>query len=131
MSPTDHARLLPWAGPEGKPCYLAGDGAGYLSRLADTMEATQLGLAGELLQESHRVLASRQWTSGELQLLAVQLTEALGNVHRIAVSRGARLLPPAYEDFDKPDDEDDWQDAAQHSARATTIPTPHPSTVVA
>lgn len=43
-------RLLPWAGPEGKPCYLTGDGSGgYLSRLADNMEAVQLGLAADLL----------------------------------------------------------------------------------
>lgn len=38
MSGTGQLRLLPWAGPEGKPCYLAGDGPGYLSRLADNME---------------------------------------------------------------------------------------------
>ncbi|WP_406418041.1 hypothetical protein OH809_33180 [Streptomyces sp. NBC_00873] len=116
MSLTNQARLLPWAGPEGKPCYLAGDGTGYLSRLADNMESAQLGLAGELVQEAQRVLDGRQWSPGELHLLAVQLTEALTNVHRIAVSRGARLPAPAYEDLDaldKPDDEDDRRPAAQ------------------
>ncbi|WP_405998878.1 hypothetical protein [Streptomyces sp. NBC_00829] len=119
MSLTDTVRLLPWTGPEGKPCYLAGDGAGFLSRLADNMEAAQLGLAGELIDEAQQVLESRAWTPGELHLLTVQLTEALGNVHRIAVSRGARLPAPAYDDLDaldKPDEEDeedDRLDAAQ------------------
>lgn len=93
-------RLLPWTGPEDKPCYLASDGAEYLSRLADNMESTQLGLAEDLFHEAERVLDKRQWTQGELHLLAVQLTEALGNVHRVAVGRGARLPTPADDGFD-------------------------------
>jgi hypothetical protein len=101
---------LPWTGPEGKPCYLAGDGAGYLSRLADNMEVAQLGLAGELLQEAQRILEERRWTPGELHLLTVQLTEALGNVHRIAQSRGARLPAPAYDDLETVDDQEDADD---------------------
>ncbi|MFB7928950.1 hypothetical protein [Streptomyces sp. NPDC056039] len=111
-SETGQLRLLPWAGPEGKPCYLAGDGVGYLSRIADTMEANQLGLAGNLFQEAEHVLDKRQWTQGELHLLAVQLTEALGNVHRIAVSRGARLPTPAADDFDAVDDQEDEQSSS-------------------
>jgi hypothetical protein len=120
MSLTNQARLLPWAGPEGNPCYLTGDGTGYLSRLADNMESTQLGLAGDLVQEAQRVLEKRQWTPGELHLLAVQLAEALTNVHRVAVSRGARLPTPVYEDpdaLDNPDDEDDRQDSLQSVQR--------------
>ena len=108
MGLTNQVRLLPWAGPEGKPCYLAGDGTGYLSRLADNMESTQLGLADELVQEAQHTLDGRRWTPGELHLLAVQLTEALTNVHRIAVSRGARLPAPAYDDLD-PLDRDDLE----------------------
>ncbi|WP_316959752.1 hypothetical protein [Streptomyces sp. TRM68367] len=107
-------------GPEGNPCYLAGDGVGYLSRLADNMEVTQLGLAGELLQEAQRVLDKRQWTPGELHLLTVQLTEALGNVHRIAVSRGARLPTPADDDLDTvddPEDEEDERDSSDPAVR--------------
>ncbi|MER6630096.1 hypothetical protein ABT301_17980 [Streptomyces sp. NPDC000987] len=115
VSPAGRLRLLPWTGPEGKPCYLAGDGTGYLSRLADNTESAQLGLAADLLQEAHRVLDGRQWTPGELHLLAVRLTEALTNVHRIAVSRGERLPVPAYEDLDAVDDEDDQ------------LGTPHPA----
>jgi hypothetical protein len=107
MSLTGELRLLPWAGPEGKPCYLSSDGAGFMSRLADQTEAVQLGLAGELIEEAQQVLADRAWTPGELHLLTVQLTEALANAHRIAVSRGARLPMPAFEDPEAVDDEDD------------------------
>jgi hypothetical protein len=100
VSPVDTLRLLPWVGPEGKPCYLSGDGSGFVSRLADTMEASQLGSAEELIEEAQQILDERAWTPGEIHLLAVQLTEALGNVHRIALSRGARLPPLAYADLD-------------------------------
>jgi hypothetical protein len=82
------------------------------------MESAQLSLAGELLQEAKRVLDGRHWTPGELQLLAVQLTEALTNVHRIAVSRGERLPAPTYEDLDAIDDEDDQLDTPQPMQRA-------------
>jgi len=50
--------------------------------------------------------------------LTVQLTEALANVHRIAVSRGERLPSPAYEDLDAIDDEDDELDASQPTQHA-------------
>ncbi|MFJ7206352.1 hypothetical protein ACIQWR_22800 [Streptomyces sp. NPDC098789] len=91
------ARLLPWTSPEGKPCYLVGDGAGPVSRLADSMEAEQLDMAADLLDEAQCVLAELKWTPGELHLLAVQLTESLGAVHRVAESRGTRLPDPAYD----------------------------------
>ncbi|MDX3457259.1 hypothetical protein PV396_35780 [Streptomyces sp. ME02-8801-2C] len=117
MTLRNEIRLLPWAGPEGKPCYLAGDGTGYLSRLADNMESTQLGLAGELVQEAQHTLDGRQWTPGELHLLAVQLTEALTNVHRIAVSRGARLPAPAYDDLDTLDDLENGDEDRDSPAR--------------
>ncbi|MGP2442853.1 hypothetical protein [Streptomyces sp. JW3] len=69
-----------------------------MARLADQAEAEQLDLAGELIEESQRVLADRAWPPGELHLLTVQLTEALTNTHRIAVSRGARLPLLTFED---------------------------------
>ncbi|MCX4788450.1 hypothetical protein OG369_20435 [Streptomyces sp. NBC_01221] len=78
-----------------------------MSRLVDSMEATQLGLAGDLIDDAQRVLAERAWTPGELHLLTVQLTETLVNVHRIAVSRGARLLLPADDALDALDGGDD------------------------
>ncbi|WP_329533431.1 hypothetical protein [Streptomyces sp. NBC_01450] len=112
-------RLLPWSGPEGKPCYLAGDGSGgYLSRLADNMEAVQLGLAADLVEEAKRTLDGRKWTPGELHLLAVQLTEALTDVHRVAESRGARLADPAWDDPDVIDDEDEDDPARPVEASA-------------
>ncbi|WP_405948160.1 hypothetical protein OG588_17830 [Streptomyces prunicolor] len=104
----DVVRLLPWVGPEGKPCFLSGDGSGgYLARLADNMEAVQLGLAADLMKEARGVLDGRGWTSGELHLLAVQLTEALTDVHRVAESRGARLADPVWDNADAIDDDDD------------------------
>lgn len=58
-------RLLPWSSPDGKPCYVAGDGTGFVSRTADTVEATQLGSAAELIGEARAVLAGRRWTPGK------------------------------------------------------------------
>ncbi|MFG2132275.1 hypothetical protein ACGFNV_31300 [Streptomyces sp. NPDC048751] len=91
-------RLLPWASPEGKPCYLVGDGTGRLSRLADTVEAVQLGMAGELLAHAADMLADRKVTSAQLRFLAARMAEALRDVHRIAESRGARLDAPERHD---------------------------------
>ncbi|MFE3886374.1 hypothetical protein ACWIG5_05565 [Streptomyces lydicus] len=92
------ARLLPWTGPEGKPCFLVSDGTGYVSRVADAMEAAQMALAAELLTEAQRVLAGRAWTSGELHLLTAELAESLAEVRRVAESRGARLAALGGED---------------------------------
>ncbi|WP_241777665.1 hypothetical protein [Streptomyces sp. CT34] len=89
------ARLLPWSSADGKPCFVVGDGTGPVSRIADSIEAAQLDSAAELIDESRRVLAGRAWTSGELQLLTVELTDSLDEVHRVARSRGARLPKPS------------------------------------
>jgi hypothetical protein len=85
-------RLLPWASPEGKPCYLDGDGTGRLSRLADDIEAVQLNMSAELLDHAADMLADRRVTSSQYRFLAARMAEALRDVHRIAESRGARLL---------------------------------------
>ncbi|WP_371791652.1 hypothetical protein OG285_19040 [Streptomyces sp. NBC_01471] len=88
-------RLLPWSGPEGKPCYLSTDDAdGYLSRLADSTEAVQLGLADELLEHAPEVLGDGTAELAELRLLAASLTGALRDVLRVAISRGHRLSVP-------------------------------------
>ncbi|KIZ18437.1 hypothetical protein [Streptomyces natalensis] len=93
---TDGARLLPWTNPDGNPCFLVSDGTGYVARLADDVEDALLGLAAELIEEARRVLGARAWTPGELHLLAIELTEALTAMYRVAESRGARLpVPPA------------------------------------
>lgn len=51
------ARLLPWTTLDGNPCFLSGDGSGYLSRIADGIEAVQLGTAYELIGHVEDLLA--------------------------------------------------------------------------
>ncbi|MFI1736742.1 hypothetical protein [Streptomyces sioyaensis] len=97
MSRNDTARLLPWSSPDGKPCFLVGDGTGYVSRLADEVEEAQLDSAAELIEEAQRILAARAWTPGEIHLLALELTTALADVRRVAESRGARLPVPEHD----------------------------------
>ncbi|MFD7231324.1 hypothetical protein [Streptomyces sp. NPDC059881] len=81
-------RLLPWRGPEGKPCYVIGDGHGPVSRLADQIEAVQLGLAGQLLDQVQSPLDEPDVTPVELHTLVTHLSEALSDVLRIVKSRG-------------------------------------------
>ena len=87
-------RLLPWSGQGGKPCYLIGDGTGYLSRVADDIECVQLGMSVRLLDHATDMLADDKVTSAQLRFLVARMTEALRDVHRIAESRGARLPGP-------------------------------------
>ncbi|MEV6586459.1 hypothetical protein [Streptomyces acidicola] len=93
-------RLLPWVGPEGKPCYVVTDGAGYVSRMADTVERLQLGMAEGLLDHAAHILADRRATSAQLRFLLARMAESLADVHRIAESRGARLPVPVHRDPD-------------------------------
>lgn len=97
---TGPVRLLPWSTPEGRPCYLVGGGAGHVSRVADRVERVQLDMAAELLDHAADMLADRRVTSGQLRFLAARLAESLGDVHRVAESRGTRLPVPAYHDLD-------------------------------
>ncbi|MFF0202293.1 hypothetical protein [Streptomyces sp. NPDC005017] len=107
------ARLLPWAGTEGKPCYLVTDGTGYLSRVADTIESVQLGMAGDLLGHAADLLADRRATPDQLRYMLARMHEALTDVRRVAESRGARLPEPARGHHDEldldlgPDRQDD------------------------
>ncbi|MDT0459061.1 hypothetical protein RM550_25660 [Streptomyces sp. DSM 41527] len=92
MTTHNELRLLPWAGPEGNPCYLSTEGSGgYLSRLADTTEAVQLEMAAELLEHAVEVLGDGDAEPNEVRLLAMDMTEALRDVRRVAISRGHRL----------------------------------------
>ncbi|MFD3541382.1 hypothetical protein ACFWUQ_18060 [Streptomyces sp. NPDC058662] len=92
MTPHNELRLLPWSGPDGKPCFLsADDTAGYVSRLADNTEAVQLGLGAELLGYVAEVLADEEADSDELRLLVTDLAGALRDAVRVATSRGHRL----------------------------------------
>lgn len=82
-------RLLPWAGPDGKPCYLIGDGTGRLDRLADQVETVQLGLARQTLARARAVLNGPEPPAGELRALAAQLGDALGDALLIAECRAS------------------------------------------
>lgn len=92
MTARNELRLLPWSGPEGKPCYLStDDSAGHMSRLADNIEAVQLGMAVELLDLAWETLCDEDSTFEELRLLGEKLTGALRDVLRVAASRGHLL----------------------------------------
>ncbi|MBB6437063.1 hypothetical protein [Streptomyces candidus] len=95
-------RLLPWTGDGGKPCYVHTDDAlGPVSRVADTIESIQLGMAGDLLRHAEDMLVERRVTQAELRFLAGRLSESLRDVVRVAESRGARTAPPPCRD-DRP-----------------------------
>ncbi|MFE1431108.1 MULTISPECIES: hypothetical protein [Streptomyces] len=85
------ARLLPWAGEDGKPCYLLTDGDGPLARAADAVEAVQLSMAVGLLRHADGLLADERASSVQLRYLLARMCESLRDVHRVAESRGARL----------------------------------------
>lgn len=99
MDPARHARtlrLLPWPSPEGRPCYVVTDSeGGYVSRLADEMEAVQLALSEDVLGHSRAVLGAPAPPYSELRFVAARLAECLNDVLRVAESRGGRLgMPP-------------------------------------
>jgi hypothetical protein len=82
-------RLLPWTGPEAKPCFLiTDDGGGRVSRLADITEATQLDMGAQLLAHADALLPDA--TETQLRFLAERLVEALRDILRIAESRGQK-----------------------------------------
>ncbi|MFH9815549.1 hypothetical protein [Streptomyces sp. NPDC017230] len=92
MTPQSELRLLPWSGPDGKPCYLStDDNGGYMSRLADNIEAAQLGTAIDLLERALEVLSDQDAGLSELRLMLTELRGALGDVLRVATSRGHLL----------------------------------------
>jgi hypothetical protein len=92
MTALNELRLLPWSGPEGKPCYLSTDDReGYMSRLADNIEAVQLGTAAELLEQAWNKLDDQDTGSEDLRRLTKELTGVLRDVLRVAISRGHLL----------------------------------------
>ncbi|MGW7386695.1 hypothetical protein [Streptomyces sp. NPDC054794] len=92
MTVPNELRLLPWSGPEGKPCYLnTDDKDGYMSRLADNIEAVQLGTAAELLEQASDTLDDQDAGPEDLRRMAKELTGALRDVLRVATSRGHLL----------------------------------------
>ncbi|MER6268882.1 hypothetical protein [Streptomyces sp900105755] len=92
-------RLLPWPNPEGKPCYLVTDNSGgYLSRLADDLEATQLATGTDVLTHAREGLADPMSPYAEVRYAGIRLAECLTDALRVAESRGMRLPAPKAED---------------------------------
>ncbi len=89
-------RLLPWPGLAGQRCYLVSDAdsEGYLSKLADEMEAVQLQMGTELIGHARLMLSDRKADTRELRYLTNRLIEALQDALRIAESRGGRIPMP-------------------------------------
>ncbi|MEW2604421.1 hypothetical protein AB0894_11505 [Streptomyces sp. NPDC047916] len=93
MTTPNELRLLPWSGPGGKPCYLSTDDPdGYMSRLADNIEAIQLGTAEKLLKMASETLDDEDADPIQLRRLGNALACALKDVLRVAVSR-EQLVP--------------------------------------
>ncbi|MCE3036023.1 hypothetical protein [Streptomyces sp. CMSTAAHL-2] len=93
MTAPNELRLLPWSSSDGKPCYLnTDDKTGYMSRLADNIEAVQLGTAAELLEHASDTLNDQDTDPEDMRLLAKELTGSLRDVLRIATSRGHLLV---------------------------------------
>ncbi|MFJ3477310.1 hypothetical protein [Streptomyces microflavus] len=89
MTTPNELRLLPWSGPGDKPCYLSTDDPdGYMSRLADSLEATQLGQVGALLEEASEALGTQDASLDEMRCLVTELAGSLRDVYRVATSRG-------------------------------------------
>lgn len=89
MTTPNELRLLPWSGPGDKPCYLSTDDPdGYMSRLADNIEAVQLGTASALLEEASEALDNQGMSLVDMRCLVKELTGALRDVYRVATSRG-------------------------------------------
>jgi hypothetical protein len=117
-SPGAGLRLLPWESETGKPCFLTrGEPDSVLSRFADAIEATQLRDAAKVLKGARAVLADD--VAGELAVRkALQtLMYSVGDVLRIADSRGARLPDPD-EDGDGEGQEADGGEGPQLPAEA-------------
>ncbi|MDT9701858.1 hypothetical protein [Streptomyces sp. P17] len=94
MTMPSELRLLPWTGPDGKPCLLSTDDSdGHMSRLADSVESVQLGMATELLGQASAMLDDADTDPNDLPLLAKDLAGALRDTLRVAISRGHRLAP--------------------------------------
>ncbi|MCQ8193518.1 hypothetical protein NP777_35765 [Streptomyces sp. RCU064] len=92
-------RLLPWTTDDGRPCLLSGaDDGGYVSKLADEMEAAQLGMGTDVLEYALKVLKDTKASHGELRYVGTRLAECLSDALRVAESRGMRLPVPDKEE---------------------------------
>ncbi|MEU6394833.1 hypothetical protein [Streptomyces sp. NPDC046939] len=106
-------RILPWESDMGHACYLAADPEqlGYsrsvVSRLADRIEDGQLTDGAHVLQGARAVLDDPKAGKEALRRSLALVTRALGDVLRVADSRGARLTPPAIEDAETGADQEE------------------------
>ncbi|MDI9889397.1 hypothetical protein QMZ92_35085 [Streptomyces sp. HNM0645] len=92
MTVPKELRLLPWSGPEGKPCYLSTDDqGGYMSRLPDNVESIQIGSAAQLLNLASELLDDKKAGLDDMRRLTRELVWSLRDVLRIATSRGDLL----------------------------------------
>ncbi|MFC7968848.1 hypothetical protein [Streptomyces cinereoruber] len=92
MTSRDELRLLPWSSPDGKPCFLStDDNSSRLSRLADALETAHLDQAAEVLDHAIELLSLPEPDTVDLRAASAELTGALGQVLRVAESRGQRL----------------------------------------
>ncbi|MCP3822303.1 hypothetical protein NLX86_30735 [Streptomyces sp. A3M-1-3] len=108
MTTNSAHRLLPWARPDGAPCYLSTDGTGPVSELADRIEEMQLSVSEELLTHARLMFRAPSVPSTEFRFLSMRLAEALHDCLRVAVSRGDRLphhdpRDPVADDAEDPD----------------------------
>ncbi|MEU2119425.1 hypothetical protein ABZ567_28105 [Streptomyces sp. NPDC016459] len=72
-----------------------GRAGGYVSRLADDMEAAQLAMAEDVLKEAGEVLGDSLSTYTDVRYAGVRLADCLTDVLRVAESRGLRLPGPS------------------------------------
>ncbi|MFD9863717.1 hypothetical protein [Streptomyces alboflavus] len=95
MTGTGKLRLMPWPDERGRACYLSTDNEnGFLSRVADQVEATQLGMASDLLDHVDDLLSGEEATAEQLRYCVTQLQGSLRETLRVADSRGERLPAP-------------------------------------
>ncbi|MEU7718062.1 hypothetical protein [Streptomyces tibetensis] len=98
-------RLLPWTGIDGRPCYLSTDDPdSLLSRLADDIEAAQLASAEQVLAGAKAVLGDAGAGERALRFALVRAVESLGEVLRVATSRGERIAHRRRPDPEAPDE---------------------------
>ncbi|MER6093602.1 hypothetical protein [Streptomyces bluensis] len=120
MEPFTTPRLLPWSSPEGKPCFLVPDsGGGYVSRLADDMEAVLLTMAAAVAEHARKVLDDPVSPYTEVRYAGVRLVECLTDVLRVAESRGMRLPVPDTEGTENADGPDGIRQAGDTCDGAT------------
>lgn len=93
MNPPAQMWLLPWSDACGRQCCLAvSDGRGWVSRLADKVEADQLDAGAEVLDHAREMFEEGHAPSEDLDFLAGHLAVVL--MRRGSPRAGADVSPP-------------------------------------